>query len=182
MCYSSRIWADYRRYVKEFGATLDIKEFVRVFWERRNEPRVKIPKAMEAAFVDSQDAAGAEIRSLIEEFSREQAAELASLRESAANESLIDCGSIASASPPGRRRESPGLAQHPATSAAIRTDSALQRTPATDAPGDGAEAPESTRQASRHGRQARRRCAAKRGFPLHHHAEDVHRAAPGQLL
>jgi putative SOS response-associated peptidase YedK len=76
MCYSSRIWADYRRYVKEFGATLDIKEFVRVFWERRNDPRVKIPKALEAAFVDSQEAAGAEIRALIEEFSREQAAQL----------------------------------------------------------------------------------------------------------
>lgn len=76
MCYSSRIWADYRRYIKEFGASLDIKEFVRIFWERRNDPRVKIPKAMEAAFLESSDPSSAEIRELVDEFNRDQAAEL----------------------------------------------------------------------------------------------------------
>jgi putative SOS response-associated peptidase YedK len=76
MCYSSRIWADYRKYVKEFGAILDIKEFVRVFWERRNDSRVRIPKAMEAPLADSQDPGTAQVRELIEEFHRDQATEL----------------------------------------------------------------------------------------------------------
>ena len=28
MCYSAMIWADYRRYVREWGADIDIKRFV----------------------------------------------------------------------------------------------------------------------------------------------------------
>lgn len=72
MCYSARIWADYRRYVREFGAALDVKEFVRLFWTRRNDPKVKIPKALEDAFAKSDDAALQEIRALIAEFEKEQ--------------------------------------------------------------------------------------------------------------
>lgn len=50
MCYSAQIWADYRRYVRQFGAELDIGAFMNLFWRRTTDPRVKIPKAMEAAF------------------------------------------------------------------------------------------------------------------------------------
>lgn len=50
MCYSAQIWADYRRYVRDFGAVLDIREFVDLFWRRNADPKIKIPKAMEAAF------------------------------------------------------------------------------------------------------------------------------------
>ena len=31
MCYSAQIWADYRVYVRQFGAELDIKEFYELF-------------------------------------------------------------------------------------------------------------------------------------------------------
>ena len=31
MCYSAQIQADYRRYVKMFGAQMDIREFTRLF-------------------------------------------------------------------------------------------------------------------------------------------------------
>ncbi|WP_157045719.1 hypothetical protein [Polaromonas sp. JS666] len=27
MCYSAQVWADYRRYIRDFGAELDIREF-----------------------------------------------------------------------------------------------------------------------------------------------------------
>lgn len=29
MCYSAQVWADYHHYVREFGADIDIREFVR---------------------------------------------------------------------------------------------------------------------------------------------------------
>lgn len=58
MCYSAMVWADYRRYVREWGAELDIRSFVDLFrwrWDpdeiyRRGKPN--IPKAMELAFAD----------------------------------------------------------------------------------------------------------------------------------
>lgn len=34
MCYSAQIEADYRKYVKMFGAQMDIREFARLYWER----------------------------------------------------------------------------------------------------------------------------------------------------
>ncbi|MEZ2354866.1 hypothetical protein [Caballeronia sp. RCC_10] len=34
MCYSAQIQADYRKYVKMFGAQMDIREFARLYWER----------------------------------------------------------------------------------------------------------------------------------------------------
>jgi putative SOS response-associated peptidase YedK len=49
MCYSAQIRADYRDYVRMFGASLSIKDFVKVFYGRQ-EAKLKIPKAMEAAF------------------------------------------------------------------------------------------------------------------------------------
>ena len=52
MCYSAQVWADYRRDIRAFGADVDIKEFYEVFWRHLDEPRIKIPKAMEAAFAE----------------------------------------------------------------------------------------------------------------------------------
>ena len=52
MCYSAQIEADYRAYVKLFGADIDIKAFVELYWYRRNETRLKLPKGMERAFAD----------------------------------------------------------------------------------------------------------------------------------
>lgn len=72
MCYSARIWADYRKYLKAFGADLDIKEFVRLFWTRRSDPKMKIPKGLEDAFTASDDLALQEIRALIAEYQGEQ--------------------------------------------------------------------------------------------------------------
>ena len=54
MCYSAQIQADYRKYVKMFGAQMDIREFARLFWERAEGSKAKIPKAMDDAFRDPQ--------------------------------------------------------------------------------------------------------------------------------
>jgi putative SOS response-associated peptidase YedK len=67
MCYSAQIRADYRDYVRMFGAHLGIKEFADLFF-RRAQAKLKMPKAMEAAF---ERAAGTseetEIKRLINE-------------------------------------------------------------------------------------------------------------------
>ncbi|MDR6468774.1 hypothetical protein J2777_002502 [Paraburkholderia graminis] len=54
MCYSAQIQADYRKFVRMFGATMSIREFARLFFERAEGSRTKLPKAMEAAFADPQ--------------------------------------------------------------------------------------------------------------------------------
>jgi hypothetical protein len=33
LCYSAQIWADFRKY-ERFGGTLDLREYVKLFWER----------------------------------------------------------------------------------------------------------------------------------------------------
>lgn len=76
MCYSAQIWADYRRYVRDFGAELSIKEFYELFWRRRTDPKVKVPKAMEAAFAKPSTDLERQIKALIDEFSAEQEVKL----------------------------------------------------------------------------------------------------------
>lgn len=77
MCYSAQIWADYRRYVREYGATLDIREFYELFWERRANPKVKIPKGMELPFREVAGSTGLKaIEQLIDEFQAAQTVQL----------------------------------------------------------------------------------------------------------
>ena len=76
MCYSAQIQADYRKYVKQFGADIGIEEFVEIFWRRRTDPRVKIPKAMEAAFADPSNDAERQIKASIDEFTALQTGRL----------------------------------------------------------------------------------------------------------
>ncbi|SAK84454.1 hypothetical protein AWB77_04403 [Caballeronia fortuita] len=73
MCYSAQIQADYRRYVKMFGAQMDIREFARLFWERAEGSKAKIPKAMEDALREPQTDDERQIKSLIDRYNAEQA-------------------------------------------------------------------------------------------------------------
>ena len=76
MCYSARILADYRRYLRDFGAEMSLREFVDVFWRRAADPRVKIPKAMALAFAAPGTPEEFEIKGLIDRYDAEQAAKL----------------------------------------------------------------------------------------------------------
>ena len=76
MCYSAQIIADYRRFGREYGAQLSIKDFVDLFWHRRSDPSVKIPKAMELAFADPTGAAELQIKTLVDEFAAQQSSKL----------------------------------------------------------------------------------------------------------
>ena len=50
MCYSAQTWAAYRKYVKVWGTDIDLDEFMRLYGYRALGGKVRIPKAMDAAF------------------------------------------------------------------------------------------------------------------------------------
>jgi putative SOS response-associated peptidase YedK len=69
MCYSAQIIADYRRYVRMFGANMSLREFAILFYERaEGNSTIKIPKGMEAPFAEPQSDAEREIKASIDRF------------------------------------------------------------------------------------------------------------------
>jgi hypothetical protein len=76
MCYSAQIWADYKKYVRVYGVELSIKDFYDIFWRRVADSKVKIPKAMEAAFLDPWTDEEFDIKKAIEAFNAEQLTKL----------------------------------------------------------------------------------------------------------
>lgn len=73
MCYSARIWADYRKYVRVYGADVSIGEFARLFAERAAGAKLKLPRAVDLAFAGD-DRAG--IGAAIAQWERDQVAAL----------------------------------------------------------------------------------------------------------
>ena len=73
MCYSAMVKADYKKYVQMFGAAMSIREFYDVFYRRAEEGKLKIPKAMEAAFDNPQTEDERAIKALIDRFNAQQA-------------------------------------------------------------------------------------------------------------
>jgi len=73
MCYSAQIRAEYKQFVRMFGAVLSIRAFSKLYFERQSDPKIKIPKAMDAFFLDPQTDEEREIKELIEAFDAEQA-------------------------------------------------------------------------------------------------------------
>jgi putative SOS response-associated peptidase YedK len=53
MCYSAQIWAEFRKFEREFGAVMNVHQYVRFFWEQKEDGTWrKIAKAMKDAFAD----------------------------------------------------------------------------------------------------------------------------------
>jgi putative SOS response-associated peptidase YedK len=65
MCYSALVWASYLKYQKAFGADVDIQAFVRLYEARAEDPRIRIPKGMDTAFLKGDTPGAPEIRELI---------------------------------------------------------------------------------------------------------------------
>ena len=76
MCYSAEIEADYRKCVRQFGADISIREFVRLYWERKNGAKVKIPRAMDAAFALPSGPDETQIHEMAQDFYAEQIGKL----------------------------------------------------------------------------------------------------------
>ncbi|TCG02900.1 hypothetical protein BZM27_52450, partial [Paraburkholderia steynii] len=73
MCYSAQIEADYKKFVRTFGATIDLREFARLYWERaEGRLKAKIPKGMDDAFATPQSDEEREIKQLIDRYNADQ--------------------------------------------------------------------------------------------------------------
>lgn len=73
MCYSAMVYQRYRDFIRQFQADVGIDEFVRLYLERASNPAIKIPKGMDANFLDPQTAEERQIRDLIVAHDRAQA-------------------------------------------------------------------------------------------------------------
>jgi putative SOS response-associated peptidase YedK len=72
MCYSAEVWADYRSYLRRFPDTeVSIREFVKLYVRRRSDPKVKIPKGMDLAFLDPKSPEEEQIREIIDVYNAE---------------------------------------------------------------------------------------------------------------
>lgn len=73
MCYSAMVWEDYRSFVRHTGATIDIKEFVRLFGIRNGGAPITIPKGIEAPFLNPDGEDELLIATMIAEYRNAQA-------------------------------------------------------------------------------------------------------------
>jgi putative SOS response-associated peptidase YedK len=76
MCHSAQIVADYRKYVKMFGPDMDIREFARLDWERVEGNGAKVPKGMDAPFINPETEDERRIKELIERYDATQVTKL----------------------------------------------------------------------------------------------------------
>ena len=76
MCYSAQIWQNYRKYVRAYGADIDFEAFVRLYFDRETNAKIKIAKAMDAAFTVPANDAERRIKALIDEHDRQQTVKL----------------------------------------------------------------------------------------------------------
>ncbi|KGM54195.1 hypothetical protein N799_09960 [Lysobacter arseniciresistens ZS79] len=77
MCYSAQVWASYEKYVRLYGAHIDIRTFHDLYVRKRQGDKLKTPKAMDVAF-DATDPATAPTAALVREI---HAAEVATLEQ-----------------------------------------------------------------------------------------------------
>ncbi|MEQ6352879.1 SOS response-associated peptidase family protein [Ralstonia pseudosolanacearum] len=57
MCYCAQIEADYKRFVREYGAIMSLDDFTRMVVEYFDNPKMHVPKAMTAPFLESPETA-----------------------------------------------------------------------------------------------------------------------------
>jgi hypothetical protein len=76
MCYSAKIQANYREYVRRYGADMDIETFRRLFFARAASADIKIPKAVDAAFSGVDEAISAAIAAYRSQRTRELETEM----------------------------------------------------------------------------------------------------------
>lgn len=75
MCYSAEVWADYNHYVKEFGADIDIKQFVKLYLGRQGSFKMKTPRGMDMSFAHPKGEQELSVRNAIREFNVQQEAD-----------------------------------------------------------------------------------------------------------
>lgn len=79
MCYSAQVWQAYQDYLRRFGARIDIREFIRLYVRRERGGKIRITKAMDAAFAQPQTDEERQIAALIDAWNAGQITELEQL-------------------------------------------------------------------------------------------------------
>ena len=68
MCYSAQVWEAYQKYLRVFGADIDILEFARLYGIRNEGGKVRIPLAMDHAFAEPKTKDEREVKALIDAY------------------------------------------------------------------------------------------------------------------
>lgn len=77
MCYSAQIEADYKKFVREFGAVVDLEVFTQLWLHDNNKTRrPKTPRALDLSFLRPGDSSVAAIADEIREWDTEEIAQL----------------------------------------------------------------------------------------------------------
>ncbi|KWC91774.1 hypothetical protein [Burkholderia cepacia] len=74
MCFSAKIQANYREYVRRYGADVDVETFQRLYVARAAAADIKIPKALDAALLEA--PISDDISSAIADYQRQRTTEL----------------------------------------------------------------------------------------------------------
>ncbi|UEP39854.1 SOS response-associated peptidase family protein (plasmid) [Burkholderia ambifaria] len=74
MCYSAKIQANYREYVRRYGADMDVETFQRLYFARASATNIKIPKALDAALLEARISD--DITTAIADYQQRRTAEL----------------------------------------------------------------------------------------------------------
>ena len=62
------VWEDYHKFIRSFGADISIKDYVRLYVRRSKGENIKIPKAMDAAFLNPETDDERQIFEMIQEY------------------------------------------------------------------------------------------------------------------
>jgi putative SOS response-associated peptidase YedK len=73
VCYSAMVKADYKKYRQMFGASLSLDEFHDLLFRRAEGAKLKVPKALDAAFEHPQNDDERAIKELIDRYNAQQA-------------------------------------------------------------------------------------------------------------
>jgi len=76
MCYSAQVRASYRKYVRAYGADISLKTFFKLYWDRSQGAKIKIPKALDDAFSEPETDEERQIKALIDEYDAQQTTKL----------------------------------------------------------------------------------------------------------
>jgi len=76
MCYSAQVQANYRKYVRAWGADISLAEFFRLYWDKTQGHKLRTPKALDDAFAQPQNDDERRIKALIDELRSRQAHDL----------------------------------------------------------------------------------------------------------
>jgi putative SOS response-associated peptidase YedK len=131
MCYSAQIKADYHDFLREHGATLSLKRFSELFWEKRQDGQwSRIPKAMREAFRRPSGVDDFALAKLVAEADREQA-EKYRLELSAQTERLAHAEAVlAGPKPTKKAANDQRIASHKIEAAQRNLDDLLRKQPA----------------------------------------------------